>query len=196
VVWLAHALAGSGVRVMGRVRGDRVFHGPAPAPDGRAGRSARHGAGFVCADAATHPEPDVQIAAHAERYGPVRVSAWQGLHQALTRNGAWSGFPAGRALPILPATLIRIEVERLARGAQPKPPWLWHTAPAGTAAEVDLWWKAYLRRFDQDHFHRFAKVHLGLANARLISAEAADRWNAPVVAAYAQLRAAAAPGGR
>jgi hypothetical protein len=47
-----------------------------------------------------------------------------------------------------------------------------------------------------EHFHRFAKVHLGLAHARLISAEAADRWNAPVVAAYAQLRAAAAPGGR
>lgn len=191
IVWLAHAVAGRAVQVMGRVRGDRVFYGPAPAPDGKAGRSARHGARFVCADAAAHPEPDEQITAHAERYGRVRVRAWHHLHQALTRNGAWAAFPAGRQLPILPGTLIRIDVEHLPREARPKPVWLWHAAPEGTETDVDLLWKAYLRRFDQEHFHRFAKVHLGLAHARLISAEAADRWHALVVAAYAQLRAAA-----
>jgi len=191
VVRLAHALAGRPVQVMGRVRGDRVFYGPPPAPDGAVGRGARHGARFVCADAATHPEPDVEITAHAEQYGRVRVTAWHNLHQALTRTGPWSDFPAGQGLPILPGTLIKINVERLPRGAQPKPLWLWHTTPAGTTAEVDLLWKAYLRRFDQEHFHRFAKVRLGLAHARLISADAADRWNAVVLAAYAQLRAAA-----
>jgi hypothetical protein len=191
VVWLAHALAGRSVQVMGRVRGDRVFYGPTPAPDGSVGRAARHGARFVCADAATHPEPDVEITAHAEKYGRVRVTAWRNLHQALTRSGAWSDFPAGQGLPILPGTLIRIDVERLPRGAPPKPLWLWHTAPEAAASEVDLLWKAYLRRFDQEHFHRFAKTRLGLARARLISADAADRWNAVVLAAYAQLRAAA-----
>jgi hypothetical protein len=191
VVWLAHALAGRAVQVMGRVRGDRVFYGRPPAPGGALGRSARHGARFVCAHAATHPEPDVEITADAEQYGRVRVTAWHGLHQALTRTGVWSGFPAGRTLPILPGTLIKIDVEHLPRGVQPKPLWLWHTAPEGTTVEVDLLWRAYLRRFDQEHFHRFAKVHLGLGHARLISAEAADRWNAVVLAAYAQLRAAA-----
>jgi len=191
IVWLAHAVTGRPVQVMGRVRGDRVFYGPAPAPGGGVGRTARHGARFVCADAQSHPEPDVQITAHAERYGRVRVRAWRGLHQALTRNGAWSGFPAGQALPILPGTLIEINVERLPREAHPKPVWLWHTAPEGTETDVDLLWKAYLRRFDQEHFHRFAKTRLGLAHARLTSAEAADRWNAVVLAAYAQLRAAA-----
>ena len=108
VVWLAHAVAGRPVQVMGRVRRDRVFYGPAPAPEGGVGRTARHGARFVCADASTQPEPDVQITARCERYGRVRVNAWHGLHQALTRNGAWSDFPAGRGLPILPGTLIEI----------------------------------------------------------------------------------------
>ncbi|MBS2964798.1 hypothetical protein KGA66_17200, partial [Actinocrinis puniceicyclus] len=61
----------------------------------------------------------------------------------------------------------------------------------GTPVDVDLLWKAYLRRFDQEHFHRFAKVHLGLARARVLSAQAADRWAALVIAGYAQLRAAA-----
>jgi hypothetical protein len=191
VVWLAHALAGRPVQVLGRVRGDRVFYGPAPAPGGTPGRSARHGHRFVCADSTTHPEPDATITARAERYGRVRVSAWWNLHQAVARSGVWSGFPAGRQLPVLPGTLIKISVERLPRGAQPKPLWLWHSTPAAGTAQVELLWRAYLRRFDQEHFHRFAKVHLALARARLISADAADRWHAVVLAAYAQLRAAA-----
>jgi hypothetical protein len=88
--------------------------------------------------------------------------------------------------------LIRIEVERLPHDGAPKPMWLWHAAAPGTVADVDLLWKAYLRRFDQERFHRFAKVYLGLDAARLISAEAADRWIALVMAGYAQLRQAAA----
>ncbi|MFB4285973.1 hypothetical protein ACBJ59_62755, partial [Nonomuraea sp. MTCD27] len=35
--------------------------------------------------------------------------------------------------------------------------WLWHAGPIEVdAALLDLLWKAYLRRFDQEHFHRFA----------------------------------------
>jgi len=36
--------------------------------------------------------------------------------------------------------------------------WLWHHGPAeADAGLTDLLWKAYLRRFDQEHFHRFAR---------------------------------------
>lgn len=187
---IAHAVAGEGMQVLGRVRADRVFYFPAePAAPGR-GRPARHGARFVCADAATHPEPDEQIIAQAERYGRIEVCAWHGLHQALSRTGVWAGHPAGAPMPIVSGTLIRIGVERLPHGGAAKPLWLWHHAPPGTAVDMDLLWKGYLRRFDQEHFHRFAKVHLGLSRARLLSAEATDRWIAVVIAGYAQLRAA------
>jgi hypothetical protein len=188
---IAHALADRRVQVLGRVRADRVFYFPPPPPEPGRGRPARHGARFVCADPATHPEPDVQITAHAERYGRIEVAAWHHLHQALTRTGAWAGHPAGAALPLVGGTLIRITVQHLAHEGPPKPMWLWHHAPPGTPVDVDLLWKGYLRRFDQEHFHRFAKVHLGLARARLLSAEATDRWIAVVIAGYAQLRAAA-----
>ena len=57
-------------------------------------------------------------------------------------------------------------------------------------ADPDLLWKAYLRRFDQEHFHRFAKSYLGLASAHLSSAAATDRWVALAMGAYAQLRLA------
>jgi hypothetical protein len=188
----AHALAGRAVQLLGRVRSDRVFRAAPGARKPGVGRPSRHGAKFACADSATHPAPDVRITEGSLRYGRVVVSAWHGLHQALNRSGEWAEFPAQQDLPILPGTLIRIEVERLPHDGAPKPMWLWHAAAPGALPDVALLWKAYLRRFDQEHFHRFAKVHLGMDNARLLSAQAADRWIALVVAGYAQLRLAAA----
>ena len=67
---------------------------------------------------------------------------------------------------------------------------MFHTAPPGASTDLDLLWKAYLRRFDQEHFHRFTKVHLGLRAAHLGSAAATDRWVHLALAAYAQLRMA------
>lgn len=62
--------------------------------------------------------------------------------------------------------------------------------PARVEPDLDLLWKACLRRFDQEHFHRFAKVYLGMDAAHLISAAATDRWVWLILAAYAQLRIA------
>ena len=86
----------------------------------------------------------------------------------------------------MPGTVTQVTVEHLphARTAH-KDLWLWHAGPP--AADVDLLRKAFLRRFDQEHFHRFAKVHLGMTTAHLASAEAVDRWTALVIAAYTQL---------
>jgi hypothetical protein len=81
----------------------------------------------------------------------------------------------------------RIDVDRLPDGRKPtKDLWLWHAGPVGVDADlVDLLWKACLRRFDQEHFHRFAKVYLGMARAHLSSAQATDRWMHLIMAAYA-----------
>ena len=88
-------------------------------------------------------------------------------------------------------TVVRVSVERLPGGRKPhKDVWLFHAAPPGTAFDLDLLWKAYLRRFDQEHFHRFAKHYLGLDAAHLTSAAATDRWAHLTLAAYAQLRLA------
>jgi hypothetical protein len=84
-----------------------------------------------------------------------------------------------------------VSVERLPGGRKPaKDLWLLHCAPPGSEPDLDLLWKAYLRRFDQEHFHRFARVYLGLGAAHLASAVATDRWVQLALAAYAQLRIA------
>lgn len=119
----------------------------------------------------------------------MRDRAWEGLHQALDRSGRWRDYPRDEPLPVVKGTVIQVTVERLPDGRKPlKDLWLWHCGPA--EADVDLLRKAYLRRFDQEHFHRFCKVYLGLGVARLASAEATGRWAALVMATHTQLRLA------
>jgi hypothetical protein len=184
------ALADQPVQVLVRLRSNRVFHtDPEPRVTGRRGAPARHGRRFSCSDPNERHDSDYENSTDTERYGRVTVRAWGGLHQRLTRTGRWADHPAGQRLPIVSGTVIQLVVEHLPDGR--KPPrnlWLWHTGPV--PAHVDMLWRAYLRRFDQEHFHRFTKVHLGLVRAHLQSAEATDRWVNLVMAAYAQLRLA------
>ncbi|GAA0380032.1 hypothetical protein Acor_01510 [Acrocarpospora corrugata] len=190
---LSHALAQQHVQVLVRLRATRVFYAdPDPRRPGEMGAGERHGREFSCSDPAKRHRPDIEMAADSPRYGTVTVRAWKGLHQKLTRIGRWAGHPADKRLPIVRGTVLQIVVDRLPDGRKPtKDLWLWHAGPAEVDANlVDLLWKAYLRRFDQEHFHRFAKVYLGMARAHLDSAQATDRWMHLIMAAYAQLRLA------
>jgi hypothetical protein len=187
---LSYALAEQPVQVLVRLRTTRVFHtDPEPRPAGKRGAPRRHGREFSCSEPTKRHAPDQEITAESERYGQVTVRAWTGLHQRLTRIGRWAQHPADQELPIVRGTVIQVVVDHLPGGRKPpKDIWLWHAGPV--PADVDLLWKAYLRRFDQEHFHRFAKVHLGLGRAHLSSAAATDRWVSLIMAAYTQLQLA------
>jgi hypothetical protein len=196
---IGYELADLDVQTLTRVSTRRVFYTePPPRCAGKRGAPARHGARLSLSDPTDRPPPEHELSATSQRYGTVRVQAWRGMHQQLGRGGHWAGWPAGKPLPVVAGTVIRISVEKLPGGRKPQRDiWLFHTAPPGAEPDLDLLWKAYLRRFDQEHFHRFAKVYLGLDAARLTSAAAADRWVMLTLAAYAQLRIASRlPGGQ
>jgi hypothetical protein len=53
--------------------------------------------------------------------------------------------------------------------------------------ELDLLWRAYVRRFDLEHTLRFCKQSRGGTTPRVRHPEQADRWTWLVVAAYSQL---------
>ena len=80
----------------------------------------------------------------------------------------------------------------LARDAdEPQPVktlWLWWSGPG--SPDLDVCWRAYLRRFDLEHTFRFVKGALGWTAPALRTPEQADRWTWLVVAAYTQLRLA------
>jgi hypothetical protein len=185
---LGAGLADVRAQVLVRISSGRVFHpDPAPRTTGTVGRPRRHGARFALSEPDTWPQPDATLDTHDSRYGDVRVQAWSQMHPKLHGRGRWAsvGVP-----PIVRGTVIRVEVEHL-----PKPTaravktlWLWWSGPG--QPDLDLAWRAYLRRFDIEHTYRFAKSTLGWTTPALRTPEQADRWTWLVVAAYTQLRLA------
>ena len=150
---LTEALAGVSVQLLIRLGDEKrpVFYaGPAPRPEGTPGRPARHGARYKLSESATWPPAgQVHIVGDSGRYGRVEVRAWHHLHQKLQARGHFDG----RDRPeIVSGTVIQVKVEKLPDGRKPhKTLWLWWAAPAGTPCDLDVLWRAYLRRFDAEH---------------------------------------------
>ncbi|MGR7025567.1 transposase [Geodermatophilus sp. URMC 62] len=158
-------LAALAVAVLVRIRGDRVFYtDPAARAAGQMGRPRRHGARFCCIDPASRPAPQQSLEVDDEQYGRVQVTAWAGLHPKLAGRGRWVGCPTP---PIVAGTVIRVQVEHLPgpRGRAVKTLWLWWAGP-GTP-DLDLCWRAYIRRFDLEHTFRFCKQSLGWTTPRV-----------------------------
>jgi hypothetical protein len=138
-------LAEQRVAVLVRLRSDRCFYAdpPPPAP-GATGRPRRHGAKFNCADPTTWPAPTATLVCEDDQYGSVTVQAWAGLHPKQQRH---PGHGSGGPRPIVRGTILRVQVERVpAKTRPPKVLWLWWAGP-GTL-DLDLAWRAYIRRFD------------------------------------------------
>ena len=110
VIRLAFLLADLPIRLLGRVRSDRVFHAPASGYAGN-GRPGRHGPAMKLEDPATWPAAEQTMASTHERYGQVAVTAWGHHHPQLQRRAGWATYPG--ALPLVEGTLILIRVDRL-----------------------------------------------------------------------------------
>jgi DDE superfamily endonuclease len=189
-VQLQQGLEGSGVQLLVRLRSGRRFYADPEGPPAPTGRPRRHGKKFESKNPKSWPEPTHEHISENEHYGTVRVRAWARLHPKVRLH---EGRGSRRPLPIVRGTLVLVEVERLPRGERrrvPKELWLWWSGPG--EPNLDLLWRAYVRRFDLEHTFRFFKQTLGWTTPRVRHPEQADRWSWLIVAAYAQLRLARA----
>ncbi len=188
---LSHDLTDTRAQVLCRIRDDRVFYAEAPEgpnrPPGTRGRPPRHGSRFKCSMPETWTEPAATLTVEDRRYGTVTVEAWQNLHPRLARRGHWTNH---NSPPIVAGTVIRVEVEHLPKptARTKKTLWLWWTGP--DPIDLDLCWRAYLRRFDIEHSFRFIKSTLGWTAPSICTPQQADRWSWLIAAAYTQLRLA------
>ncbi len=182
---IAEELGDTRAAILVRLRRGRCFYAD-PAPYGGLGRPQRHGAKFVCDDPETWPAPTDERTDQDDQYGTVRVRAWAGLHG---KPGQSSRRPLRAQKPVVPGTLILVEVSRLpGRTRTPQVLWLWWHGPG--QPDLAIIWRAYVRRFDLEHTFRFLKQTLGWTTPRLRHPEQADRWTWLLVAAYTQLRLA------
>jgi hypothetical protein len=118
----------------------------------------------------------------------VTVQAWAGLHPKQQRH---PGHGSRGPRPIVRGTILRVQVERVpAKTRPPKVLWLWWAGPG--SCDLDLAWRAYIRRFDLEHTVRFCKQTLGWTTPRPRHPAQADRWTWLVLAGYTQLRLARA----
>ena len=85
------------------------------------------------------------------------MRAWLGLHPKVR---AHAGRGSRKPLPIVQGTLVLVAVERRPRGERRREPrvlWLgWH-GPDGAAPDLELVWRAYVRRFNLEHTFRLLK---------------------------------------
>jgi hypothetical protein len=186
---LAYVLADLPVELVGRLRSDRVLRLPKPPrPPGTTGRPPKHGPEIALDKPATWPTPQHTSSTDTTRYGTAVATSWDRVHPRLTHRGCWIDHEG--ELPVIEGTLIRLQVEHLPGDRNPKPVWLWTSITGATAADVDRWWQAYLRRFDLEHTFRLFKQSLGWTTPKLRDPEAADRWTWLLLAAHTQLRLA------
>jgi hypothetical protein len=194
-VKLQQGLEGCPCQILVRLRAGRRFYGDPSLsdPPAHVGRPRRHGPKMKCNDPSTWPEPSAEYRCEDAAYGSVVVRAWAELHPKVDNH---AGKGTRGPLPIVVGTLILVEVERLPRGESRREPrilWLWWHGPEGTAPDLDLLWRSYVRRFDLEHTLRFLKQSMGWTTLRVRHPEQADRWSWLVVAAYTQLRLGARP---
>jgi hypothetical protein len=182
---LALELGEARAAILVRLRRGRCFYAEA-APYAGLGRPRRHGRKFACDDATTWPEPSDERTEEDAQYGTVRVRAWAGLH---TKPGQSRARPLRDPKPVLPGTLLLVEVSRLpGRTRKPQVLWLWWHGPG--VPDLAVVWRAYVRRFDLEHTFRFVKQILNWTTPRVRHPQQADRWTWLVIAAYTALRLA------
>jgi len=154
VTALTHALLDEPVALLVRLRADRCFYAAAPTVAGpRNGRPRRNGAKFRCDTPATWSAPTVEHACEDAQYGAVTVQAWADLHTVVrSPRGERTYGPR----PHVTGTVMRVTVTRhagRARGALER--WLWWQGPG--APDLDVLWRASLRRYDIEQLFRFLK---------------------------------------
>ena len=111
----------------------------------------------------------------------MRVRAWAKLHP---KGRLHEGRGSREPLPNVRGTLVLVEVGRLRRGERrrrPKELWIWWHGPG--EPDLDLLWRAYVRRFDLEHTFRFFKQTLGWTIPQVRHPEQADRWSWLILAA-------------
>jgi hypothetical protein len=183
-VKLQRGLEGQRAHVLVRLHSNRAFYtDPEEVEKRPLGRPRRHGSKFALPDPETWPEPAGEHRRLSGDYGEVRVRAWSGLHPKTRRIAERYGCEKA---PVVRGTVVLVEVGKLPRQTRkPKKLWLWFSGEG--EADLDLLWRAYVRRFDLEHTIRFLKQTLGWTAPRVRHPEQADRWTWLVLAAYAQL---------
>jgi hypothetical protein len=161
----AKLTAGIEADLLLRLASNRCVYGAPPAYSGR-GAPRKHGDKFKFNDPQTYPEPSQVLEVDDPDFGRVQLRRWSGFHfhKSPTRD--------------MEIVCVQVIVPLKRRRAF-KPLWL---AWLGLSMpNLDDLWRQYLRRFNIEHWYRFAKQRLYWTEPLITSLPAAERWTDLVV---------------
>jgi len=171
-----------------RVAANRTFYRPPQADEQQtsAGHPRWYGARFSLSDLSSWPAADSHaITQHVSRRGKqyrVELHSW---HNCLMR-----GQRKPEVLPMqdYPFTLVRIMFyDQAGQAAFRRPLWLIVIGERRHELNAFDIHHAYARRYDLEHFFRFGKQHLSLAEFQTPETQREEAWWQVVHIAYAQL---------
>lgn len=171
-----------------RVASNRTFYRLPQADEQQstAGHPRWYGARFSLGDPSTWPVADSHARTrHVSRRGKqyrVEIQSW--------RNCLMRGQRKPEALPMqnYPFTLVRIMFyDQAGQAAFGRPLWLIVVGERRHELNAFEIYHAYGRRYDLEHFFRFGKQHLSLADFQTPDTEREEAWWQVVHIAYAQL---------
>ncbi|MEZ5085680.1 MAG: transposase [Tessaracoccus sp.] len=156
LIALTHELAGQAATLVVRIRDDRVFYArAAPAEPGTVGRPRRHGNRFSCADPSTWPSPTTSRSPTMIATEPCR--SMPGITYT-PDSGAVAAGAASLNHPSCPAPWSASTCNTYPNPpAGPRRPSLLVAAGTDDETDIEVCWRAYLRRFDIEHTFRFVK---------------------------------------
>lgn len=168
-----------------RVRSNRVFYEtppPRPASPSR-GRPIWYGARFDLKAPETWKEPDEVVQTtytnHLGRIYKVQLECWRNLLMTGTRE-----YPMHKH----PFTLIRARVFNEAdKQVFQRPLWLLVIGQHRKELSLTEDWEAYRRRYDVEHFFRFGKQRLLMADYQTPEVQHGENWWQIAQLAYVQL---------
>ncbi|MCI0396695.1 MAG: transposase [Chloroflexi bacterium] len=172
-----------------RVRGNRTFYRAFVAPDDgamAAGHPTWYGAPFSLPDPTNWPEPDELLTRQERsRRGKVyrvEVRAWHNMLMSGQHK------PARLPMHLHPFMLVQVvRYDEHGRLACKRPLWLLVIGPRRQALTLAAIYQAYGQRFDLEHFFRFGKQKLLLADCQTPEEVREESWWQLVHIAYAQL---------
>ncbi len=171
-----------------RVACNRTFYRQAQddAQPSRAGHPTWYGARLALSDPSTWPPSDTHaLSAHLSRRGKryrVEIMTWNNCLMRAQRK------PKLLPMQRYPFTLVRIVFyDQAGKEAFRRPLWLIVLGQRRQELNHFDIYHAYARRYDLEHFFRFGKQHLLLANFQTPDTEREESWWQLAHIAYAQL---------
>jgi hypothetical protein len=145
-----------------RLRPNRCLWTAPPLIQAKKGRPRKHGDKFQLSDPETWPTPLETLELDDQKWGKIEIKHWTGLH-----------FRESADIPMDIILIQRKGTKLSADGVKP----IWLACLLQEMLPIAEFWPLYQRRFNIDHWNRFAKQRLHWTLPKLSTPEQGQSWS-------------------